>query len=80
MKKSERIEALEKENSELRELLIVLLEHSKTLHQQVYDPITIQPFTVEPYPTTPSQPWITWTQVDGGVRPVTQTWTVNDAG
>lgn len=75
MKKSERIEALEKENSELRELLIVLLEHSKTLHEQVYNPIT-----VDPWPTPVTQPWITWTQVDGEVRPVTQTWTVNDAG
>lgn len=80
MKKSERIEVLEKENRELRELLIVLLEHSKTLHEQVYNPITIQPFTVEPYPTTPSQPWITWTTIDGDIHPVVTNKTVNDAG
>lgn len=79
MKKSERIEALEQENRELRELLIVLLEHSGTLHQQVYNPITIQPFTVDPYPT-PSQPWITWTTTDEDIVPVITNRTVNDAG
>ena len=75
MKKSERIEALEKENSELRELLIVLLEHSKTLHQQVYNPIT-----VDPWPTPVTSPWITWTTIDGDIHPVVTNKTVNDAG
>lgn len=75
MKKSERIEVLEKENSELRELLIVLLEYSKTLHQQVYNPIT-----VDPWPTPVTQPWITWTTIDGDIHPVVTNKTVNDAG